>query len=380
MSGRSPSIGPSQAVELHAIRDGLLYTTCGRSLLVGPNEWSLEFRGSLPSVTKLTRYGGPSLTTRPVQSILDRVVGRFSTYTVYPITDANILATSGRVLLISRDGGQHWEMQDRLPPSSPPFGVLKSGICHHDSTTYIGTYPMNRRDPPSLLKSTDGGRHWTSIELPDVRHVHSVQADPMSGDIWITTGDADAACNILRLENGELHRIGGGSQQWRAVELAFTQDAILWGMDCPYVKQKSICKLDRDEIGNSSPTIVGEVSESVFYSATIERDGDYWVAFSTAAETGIDSTAPDQPVYHNNTATVVTAAESSDYREWIELGRYSKRRVLADFLPPNLVHNANAYIHLGGLEDTFLINPINTANSHGRLERMSPLSPNIQDH
>ena len=174
-----------------------------------------------------------------------------------------------------------------------PTGVLPPAVEHHDGTTYLREYPLNDVTL-RVFVSHDFGRSWsTSAALPDMRHVHAVQRDPHSGDIWVTTGDTDAASWIGRLHDSDFEVVGGGSQKWRAVELSFTPSSVLWGMDCVYADENRLFKLPRDEIDTPDPTpeSVGQASGSVYYSVSLTVDDSQWVVFSTAMEAGPDSTS-----------------------------------------------------------------------------------------
>jgi hypothetical protein len=255
------------------------------------------------------------------------------------------------------------------------MGVLPSAVGHHDGVTYLGEYPLSQNSTPYVLVSNDYGRSWSRFaSLPNVRHIHSVQWDPYSGDFWITTGDKDSESQIGRLTDGAFEPVGGGSQTWRAVELAFTPNAILWGMDCAYLEDKRILKLQREEIHNDnpSPVTVGQVPGSVYYSATLTLNDDQWIAFSTAMEVGRDSTGPTTQAAPTTNGIVIAASESSGFTDWIQLASFQRRRVLTDHLPGNFPR-ANGYVFLAAdPERGLLVNPYNTSFDDVVIRQYSP--------
>ncbi len=320
------------------------------------------------------------MTTRPWKSLLEGVVGQFPTVNVWAVSEDDLIATLGRYVYRSSDGGRTWKQSLDLPPSSGQMGVLPSAVAVAGETVYLGEYPLDTDATPRLLSSTDRGATWTTVQtFSDVRHLHAVQADPYDDALWITTGDVDRACRLYRycLRDGEFQLVGGGSQAWRAVELALTEDALLWGMDCVYAPDNRIYRLPRSDIDASSPSpeVVHTLSSSVFYAAVLPIGDTEWVAFSTAVETGGDSTAPDAGGESaEDEAVVMVSPSSSNFRDWYEIKRYEKRRCLSDVQRlSERVPNANAYVFLDAApERGLLLNPYNTRRDHGRIVRIPP--------
>lgn len=357
--------------QLHTTENGSVVATRGGRLYVGEDERSLASRGRLP----VDLGGSRRLITRGVRhpsihAVMTAVIGRFRTHTVHSIDEERFLATNGRWLLRSADGGWNWDRIRRLPPSSPPFGVLPAGICSSGDEIFVGEYPQQPTQPPRVLRSTDDGRNWSATSIPGVRHIHAVQTDPFEDAIWITTGDADEECRILRLREDDLEIVGHGSQRWRAVELAFTADAILWGMDCGFAGTNPIYKLERESIGRLDPTVVHRLDGSIYYSATVEREGRRAIAFSSAVECGQDTWTESTRVRSADAASVVVGTSDSDFREWTEVARFRKRRTVSDRIPGDHVPVANAYIFIESHDGALLLNPFNTAVDDGCLTRI----------
>ena len=363
-------------MRLQAIEGGTAYVTRGRDVLVGHGDRQFVRIGRLP----LPEDGRDRLVYRVLtsdrwRSLTDRLVGAVSTVNLWPLSGPDLLATVGRQLFVSADGGRQWEPSKRLPPSSGTMGVLPSSVAHRDGVTYLGEYPLDTEVTPRVLASRDRGRSWsTAASLPEVRHVHAVQHDPYSGDLWVTTGDTDPESQIGRLRDGTFVPVGGGSQEWRAVELAFTPSAVLWGMDCPYADSIRIFRLPRDRIDarNPSPEAVHRVPGSVYYSAGFSVDGDRWVAFSTAMEAGRDSTGPSGQRRPGGRGVVVAASSASGFTDWRELASFRRRSVLADHLPGGLPR-ANGYLFLDAdPERGLFVNPYNAATADGTIRQFPP--------
>lgn len=376
-------------MRLAGVHDGRPYGYDGQTIVEGPTEngggtFELPLEGCVAEVVPRVRFARVGTLPSPDETSLGRrlvtgklggigraVVGNVATATVHRVRATDWLATVGRHLFTSHDGGQSWHHRRSLAASSGLTGVLPTAVCCHEGTLYLGEYPLGD-DVPRVLSSTDYGRTWTTtLELPGVRHVHAVQRDPFDDDVWLTTGDEDDECYVGRLDetSGEtgFEPVGGGSQDWRAVELAFTPEAVLWGVDCGYAATNRLYRLDRTDIdsGDARPTVVGETRNSVYYAATIPVGREYAVAFATAAETGRDRTNPTGDTTGDAVARVHAAASQSGYSEWTLLGSFPKLTRPADYLPG--VPSANAYVYLAtDPESGLYLNPYNTSVANGQ--------------
>jgi hypothetical protein len=359
-------------MKLQGVTAGLVDATDDRGVLRETDGGDFETVGRLPNPA----HGTESLsfrakTSRRWREPLAALVGRFPAVSLWRLSDRSLLATSGQWLFTSRDGGRTWNARPALPASSGPMGVLPPAVCHDGDEILLGEYPLDDT-VPRVRRSTDGGRSWqTVVTLPEVRHVHAVQRDPYSGDLWVTTGDEDHECLIGRLRDDAFVPVGGGSQRWRAVELAFTPDAVLWGTDCPYADRNDLFRLDRERIDepNPSPDRVGTVTNPVYFSETVRRDDELWVAFSTAIEPERDSTASGESAGGEGAASVVAASSATGFSDWTTLASYRKRSVLADRSAlAGRLPRTNAYVFLAAdPERGLFLNPYNTDRHDGAL-------------
>ncbi len=102
---------------------------------------------------------------------------------------------------------------------------------------WLAQYALNRDRSQSirLWRSDDDGKSFVPVRTfgaGEVRHIHFIQQDPIDGALWLGTGDRDSESALWRSRDGDnWEQIGGGSQQWRAMGLGFTDDAVVWGTD-----------------------------------------------------------------------------------------------------------------------------------------------------
>jgi hypothetical protein len=113
-----------------------------------------------------------------------------------------------------------------------------------------------------ILKGTDDAAWQTVYTFParkdtgyygGIRHVHAVQTDPYTGDVWIATGDANSQSRIYRntnhmtpdsTGNAPLELVGVGSMEFRVVSFSFSPSYIYYFMDAPSNPQ-SIFRIPR---------------------------------------------------------------------------------------------------------------------------------------
>ncbi|MWV39286.1 glycosyl hydrolase [Natrialba sp. INN-245] len=360
-------------MKLQTIHNGRILATVGRTIYLEGGDGSATI-GRLPAPPG-GGVGFTLKTTRPFRSLVTTVTGRFPAVNVWSIDDDLLLASADRWLYRSTDDGRTWEVVRTLPASSAPMGILPSAVCVSDGTIYLGEYPLDGETTPRILSSQDGRTWSTAAALADVRHVHAVQEDPYTGEVWVTTGDADPECRIGRLRDGRLEPVGSGDQTWRAVELAFTPSAVLWGVDSVYSQRKPIRKLSRDrfDADDPRPETVHELSSSVYYAETLRVGDELWALFSTSMEAGTDSTGPKSQSVHSDRAAVVAASSASEFTDWHELVAYRKRTTPADHVNPgHVVPIANAYVFLSrDPARGVFVNPYNTDRDDGRVRVIS---------
>lgn len=117
----------------------------------------------------------------------------------------------------------------------------------------------------SLWKGSSSGSGWKKVlELTgdsggtalngEIRHWHTVQADPYNkGHWWASSGDGNAQCRIYRsTDMGETWELlFSGSQRERTCQFVFEQDCIYYGMDSTNNWDKEsikLVKIDRSKL------------------------------------------------------------------------------------------------------------------------------------
>jgi len=156
-------------------------------------------------------------------------------------------------------------------------GVMPQGYATDTlGNLFWGEYWRNPdRSEVQLLKSNDGGISWEpSIVFSDgeIRHIHAVQYDPFFNALWIATGDLDQECHIMYSTDGgnNFHKIGSGSQKWRACSLIFSQESVYWGMDghSDLYPKPLIWRWDRVTMETEE---VGKLDSFGFYSTSLSN-------------------------------------------------------------------------------------------------------------
>ena len=87
-----------------------------------------------------------------------------------------------------------------------------------------------------VYRSVDNGSTWeVAYEFPpgEIRHIHTVQWDPIGKALWIGTGDTDSESRIgYSKDHGETFVwVGRESQLYRTVSFQFLDDSVLWVVD-----------------------------------------------------------------------------------------------------------------------------------------------------
>jgi photosystem II stability/assembly factor-like uncharacterized protein len=120
------------------------------------------------------------------------------------------------VLYHTTDGGQHWNRQ---------FATVASGVAVHflDATQGLMTEPTPYPSPnPTLLRTIDGGDHWTPIPLaPEVGANPNLPyfVDLQHGWVMVRTGRSDTS------EDAEIFRTDDGGLSWT---VAASVDPVTW--------------------------------------------------------------------------------------------------------------------------------------------------------
>jgi hypothetical protein len=174
---------------------------------------------------------------------------------------------------------------------------LHRGLCVNGrGFVFWGEYFGNsERGPVHIFGSEDDGLSFASVHVfpaRAVRHVHGIQEDSYTGDLWIMTGDDGEEASIYRADPQRLDvsRVGGGNQSWRCVSLVFTPAHVYWGTDSPS-EQNYIIRYERR---TGSLTRLQPVGGPVYYSTQNEAGH---VFFGTTVEPTNEFVGPRAQVW-----------------------------------------------------------------------------------
>ncbi len=217
---------------------------------------------------------------RPIRQLL-----RISIFHIIPLKNEEMLVTKKKRTYIINKNGKIVSEFAGYRGNKP----AQRGICVADTgDIFFGEYTVNlsNKNPTSLYRSSDNGRTFTEIyrfEKDAIRHIHFVQWDPYERCLWMGTGDRDCESMIFRSgDYGDTwEKIGGGSQNWRAEGMVFTEDAIYWGTDAGSVSDPSyVIRMDRRE---RTTQILDQINGPC-HSSAVNANGDIY--FATGVEGG----------------------------------------------------------------------------------------------
>ncbi len=161
---------------------------------------------------------------------------------------------------------------------------LRNGLSMVGKYLYVGDYFGNSdREPVRIYRIEIATGKWECFyEFPagQVRHIHLIQYDARIDRLWVGTGDEDSECLLGTLcpKTAQMSWVGGGSQDWRAVSLAFTNNSVYWGTD-NHTGGNHIWKLGRDQ---TQPVLLNDVVGPVYYHSILDNG----ILFATTVEKG----------------------------------------------------------------------------------------------
>lgn len=167
------------------------------------------------------------------------LVGRLTrnrVHNIIPIGADTLVVVVKKVILVFRNGELIAEID--VPNGTRP---LRQGIVAKGNSIIFGDYFSNKnRDTVRVYKADiETGNLSTLLSFENTRHVHFIQRDIINAEcLLIGTGDLDheSAIYSYNAASGELSCLGRGSQDWRAVSVLQSNNSIIWGTDCPYMK------------------------------------------------------------------------------------------------------------------------------------------------
>ena len=203
----------------------------------------------------------------------------------------------------STDDGRTWKVVHErrstgLEPLSTQSIVVQPGTGHIYYGEYTNVGTTDDFSDIALWRSTDHGetweifhswpRHRISPGPLSIAHIHSVQIDPMTSDVWIMCGDASPSTGLWKVQGDTCVPMltnsmlsSGLFDAPRAIGLMFFPDYIAWGSDS--TNQPHIFRMPRSAMGvDPSKLEKGpRMSSTSWGTARASEDGSRWVMFSS---------------------------------------------------------------------------------------------------
>lgn len=160
---------------------------------------------------------------------------RLGIHAALPLNDGRYLVVlKQRIVVIEQNGSTH--TIDKIHRGNKP---ASRAICRlPEGSIVYGEYLLNkdRLSPVAIYRSDkleSGFNKIYEFSSGEVRHIHFIQWDPFELCLWMGTGDSDIECNLFKStdKGKQWTRVGGGSQEWRAVSVIFTDNSLFWGTD-----------------------------------------------------------------------------------------------------------------------------------------------------
>lgn len=214
------------------------------------------------------------------QRVIERLT-RADKCLIFPVNDSLIIIRGGNIYRWNKS----LEILGRLKGDCPLHNSsAKSSTGNH----YVGEYFLNKnRERVNIFQITNNATDINviySFSAGEIRHIHGIFRDPfMANRLWVTVGDENGECFIFYSDDEfeTIHRIGDGTQIWRAVTLFFTDNYICWGTDSPYI-QNHFVRMDRQtsklEIGQKVPGTIwygGTTTDGVHFASSAVEKGDF---------------------------------------------------------------------------------------------------------
>ena len=230
------------------IRGRALYTEKERIWIAqGMNFFAVDFDGII--VTKKYRVGG--IKERIIgANRLSRQLFRQGIHHLLPLPNGNLFVSTKKISYVVDSNGEVKHKFSGYIGNKPAH----QGVCvTPDGTIFFGEYSLNtKRDHDThLFRSLDGGETFQIVytfKNNEVRHIHYVKWDPYEECLWLGTGDEDRENLMLKsFDNGDHWiKVGGGSQDWRAIGICFDINYVTWGTDAGSVPdQNHINRMNR---------------------------------------------------------------------------------------------------------------------------------------
>ncbi len=161
---------------------------------------------------------------------------------------------------------------------SRPMNLCVDG----DGNIFFGEYFANmQKSQVNIYGSFDSGITWQIVYVFDagnINHVHGLFWDKYTKSIWVATGDRENECIIAYTNDcfKSLNIVFRGGQEYRATNLLFYKDFIVFGTDSQYIQNEIKC-IDRTTLNitkiieiQGSAIYGGQCGDFAYISTTVE--------------------------------------------------------------------------------------------------------------
>ena len=212
----------------------------------GMTFFAIDLRGK--RVTPKYRVGNPTQRILSCHRI-PRQLLREGIHHLLPLRNGDFFVTAKRKSFTVGGNGEIRAVFTGYTGNKPAH----QGVCvTPEGSIFFGEYSVNldHGNETILYRSTDNGLNFERLLVfpKNIRHIHFIKFDPYEKCLWLGTGDADDECHLMKSsDNGDTwEMIGSGSQNWRAIGVCFTPDALIWGTDAGSVPdQNHIIRMER---------------------------------------------------------------------------------------------------------------------------------------
>lgn len=235
-----------------------------------------------------------------------------STIGAFGYRDCFIVSTTGDLLALRKEGtltralystaasdGNAWTSAGTFTTNAIPLG--SQSFCQDLNTGYVyfaEYYPSGTDSVPSVnvWRSTDDGRSFSVFHAFDgagtgganhIRHLHSIQYDPVSERVYILAGDQEQAAGIYRVNAAgdgiepvvtNSMMPSGYQAQATAIGLMFFDDHIAWPADVLNVPAH-LWRVPRTEIGQADPQVeqMFQINADGWWTIQSSDDRSMWL-------------------------------------------------------------------------------------------------------
>jgi hypothetical protein len=196
-------------------------------------------------------------------------------------------------------------------------GIFNNGILQkNDSSLFYGEYFRNEKsEEVHIYESLDSGLTWHLqhvFQPNEIRHIHAIQKDPYTGNLWVCTGDNSKNSKIGYSDDNfkSIKYIGTNSEKFTATQLVFTPKHVYWGADPFDLADVGIFRWDR----NSQVLDKITSERACFFYTTMLKQGT--LVFTTDREA---------TEFENDLFTRMVVIEKSGKVKTIKCGEWNKR-------------------------------------------------------